>query len=53
LENKTALLSDIADEKEYCNNLLQMVNDVSMRQKFSNAGQGICIKQIWLPKIGS
>jgi len=39
LENKTALLSDIADEKAYCNNLLQMVNDVSMRQKFSNAGQ--------------
>jgi glycosyltransferase involved in cell wall biosynthesis len=39
LENRTALLSDIADEKEYCNNLLQMVNDVSMRQKFSNAGQ--------------
>jgi len=39
LENKTALLSDIADEKAYCNNLLQLVNDVSMRYKFSNAGQ--------------
>ena len=39
LENRTALLSDITDEKAYCNNLLQMVNDVSMRQKFSNAGQ--------------
>ena len=39
LENKTALLSDIADEKRYCSNLLQMVNDISMRHKFSNAGQ--------------
>lgn len=39
LENKTALLSDISDEKAYCNNLLQLVNDVSMRKKFSNAGQ--------------
>ena len=39
LENKTALLSDITDEKAYCNNLLQLVNDVSMRQRFSNAGQ--------------
>jgi len=39
LENKTAFLSDITDEKAYCNNLLQLVNDVSMRQKFSTAGQ--------------
>ena len=39
LENKTALLSDIADEKQYCSNLLHMVNDISMRHKFSNAGQ--------------
>ncbi len=39
LENKTALLSDITDEKAYCNNLLQLVNDISMRQRFSNAGQ--------------
>lgn len=39
LENKTALLSDISDEKAYCNNLLQLVNDISMRQRFSNAGQ--------------
>ena len=39
LENKTALLSAITDEKAYCNNLLQLVNDVSMRQGFSNAGR--------------
>jgi len=40
LENKTALLSDITDERAFCNNLLQLVNDISMREKFSNAGQG-------------
>jgi glycosyltransferase involved in cell wall biosynthesis len=39
LENKTALLSDITDEKAFCNNLLKLVNDISMREKFSHAGQ--------------
>src|SRR5687768_5793131 len=39
LENKTALLSDIDNEKAYCDNLLQLVSDISMRQRFSNAGQ--------------
>ena len=39
LENQTALLSDITDEKTFCNNLLQLVNDEALRQKFSNAGK--------------
>ncbi len=39
LENRTALLSDIRDEKAFGNNLLQLVNDITMREKFSNTGQ--------------
>lgn len=39
LENKTALLSEITDEKTFSNNLLQLVNDASLRKKFSNAGK--------------
>jgi glycosyltransferase involved in cell wall biosynthesis len=39
LENKTALLSDITDEKTFCNNLLQLVNDSALRNKFSNSGK--------------
>ena len=39
LENKTALLSEITDEKTFSNNLLQLVNDPGLRQKFSNAGK--------------
>ena len=39
LENKTALLSDINDEKSFSENLLQLVNDLSLRNKFSNAGK--------------
>ena len=39
LENKTALLSEITDEKTFSDNLLQLVNDPSLRQRFSNAGK--------------
>ena len=39
LENKTALLSEITDEKAFSNNLFQLVNDPGLRQKFSNAGK--------------
>ena len=39
LENKTALLSEITDEKTFSNNLLQLVNDPGLRQRFSNAGK--------------
>ena len=39
LENKTALLSEITDEKTFSDNLLLLVNDPLLRQKFSNAGK--------------
>ena len=39
LENKTALLSGIIDERTFSNNLLQLVNDRELRQRFSNAGK--------------
>ena len=39
LENKTALLSEITDEKTFSNNLLLLVNDPALRQRFSNAGK--------------
>lgn len=39
LENRTALLSEIVDEKTFSNNLLHLVNDIELRQKFSNAGK--------------
>ena len=45
MENKTALLSDIADEKAFSKNLLQLVNDASLRNKFSNAGKDYVINQ--------
>jgi glycosyltransferase involved in cell wall biosynthesis len=45
MENKTALLSDITDEKAFSKNLLQLVNDASLRNKFSNAGKDYVIKQ--------
>lgn len=39
LENKTALLSEITDEKSFSDNLLRLVSDPGLRQKFSNAGK--------------
>ena len=39
LENKTALLSEITDEKTFSNNLLHLVNDAELRKKFSSAGK--------------
>ncbi len=39
LEGQTALLSDITDEKLFSENLLRLVNDVSLRNKFSQAGK--------------
>lgn len=39
LENRTALLSEIIDEKTFSNNLHQLVNDIELRQRFSNAGK--------------
>ncbi len=39
LENKTALLSEITDEKTFSNNLLQLVSDPELRKKFSHAGK--------------
>ena len=39
LEDQTALLSDITDEKLFSENLLRLVNDVSLRNKFSHAGK--------------
>jgi glycosyltransferase involved in cell wall biosynthesis len=45
MENKTALLSDIADEKAFSKNLLQLVNDATLRHKFSNAGKDYVITQ--------
>jgi len=45
MENKTALLSDITDEEAFSKNLLQLVNDASLRNKLSNAGKEYVIKQ--------
>jgi glycosyltransferase involved in cell wall biosynthesis len=45
LENKTALLSEIVDEKAFSNNLLMLVNDPSLRRKFSNAGKDYVISK--------
>jgi len=39
LENQTALLSEITDEKTFSNNLLRLVNDPELREKFRNAGK--------------
>lgn len=39
LENKTALLSEITDERTFSDNLLRLVNDPGLRQKFSHAGK--------------
>jgi glycosyltransferase involved in cell wall biosynthesis len=39
LENKTALLSEITDEKTFSDNLLLLVSDPALRQRFSNAGK--------------
>ena len=51
LENRTALLSDITDEKAFCNNLLQLVNDISMREKFSNAGQDYVLNKFGYQRL--
>jgi glycosyltransferase involved in cell wall biosynthesis len=45
LENQTALLSEITDEKAFSNNLLQLVNDPVLRKKFSNAGQDHVVRK--------
>jgi glycosyltransferase involved in cell wall biosynthesis len=45
MENKTALLSDITDEEEFSKNLLQLVNDASLRNKFSSAGRDFVISK--------
>ena len=45
LENKTALLSEIMDEKTFSNNLLQLVNDPGLRQEFSNAGKDYVVSK--------
>ena len=39
LENRTALLSEITDKKTFSDNLLMLVNDPSLRRKFSTAGK--------------
>ncbi|HEX6845570.1 MAG TPA: glycosyltransferase [Chitinophagaceae bacterium] len=39
LENRTALLSEITDERTFSENLLLLVNDKGLRQQFSNAGK--------------
>jgi glycosyltransferase involved in cell wall biosynthesis len=45
MENRTALLSDINDEEAFSKNLLQLVNDASLRNKFSHAGRDYVIGQ--------
>lgn len=45
MENKTALLSDTTDVETFSKNLLQLVNDASLRNKFSNAGKDYVISQ--------
>lgn len=39
LENRTALLSEITDEKTFSDNLLLLVNDPALRKSFSSAGK--------------
>ena len=39
LENRTALLSEITDERTFSDNLLLLVNDRGLRQQISNAGR--------------
>ena len=43
MENQTALLSAITDEEAFSKNLLQLVNDASLRRKFSTAGKDYVI----------
>lgn len=45
MENKTALLSGTNDEKSFSENLLQLVNDVALRNRFSNAGREYVLNQ--------
>ncbi|HET6765780.1 MAG TPA: glycosyltransferase [Chitinophagaceae bacterium] len=45
LENKTALLSEITDEKTFSDNLLMLVNDSALRRKFSNTGKDYVISK--------
>jgi glycosyltransferase involved in cell wall biosynthesis len=45
LESKTALLSEITDEKTFSDNLLMLVNDPSLRRRFSNAGKDYVINK--------
>ena len=45
LEDQTALLSDINDEKLFSENLLQLVNDVSLRNRFSQTGRDFVISK--------
>jgi len=45
LEDETALLSAITDEKLFSENLLRLVNDASLRNKFSNAGKDFVISK--------
>jgi len=45
LENITALLSDINDEAAFSNNLLHLVNDEALRNKFSNAGKDFVLSK--------
>ena len=44
IENKTALLSDVTDEEAFSKNLLQLVNDSSLRNRLSNAGRDHMIR---------
>jgi glycosyltransferase involved in cell wall biosynthesis len=39
LENKTALLSDINDEKKFCDNLIKLVSSPDLRIKLQGAGK--------------
>ena len=45
LENKTALLSDIDDEAAFSKNLLQLVTDSGLRNKFSNEGKDFVLSK--------
>jgi glycosyltransferase involved in cell wall biosynthesis len=45
MENKTALLSEINDERAFSENLLQLVTDAYLRNKFSNAGKEFVLSQ--------
>lgn len=39
LENRTALLSDINDEKKFSSNLIELVSNPDLRMSFQNAGK--------------